>query len=207
MLRGHPNLYRSDGLVDLVNRFLPVNNLSELSTQFEACTVNIDDARLDFHSAGDPRKVLVASASLPGVFKPVVINGSRHVDGGIASTLPVHRAHDLGRDDDLRLRLPGRHQASATRLKCRLSVCSRRRSLSRARSSRRRMITSNVIRLPAPDIQGIGLFDFSQGSRLIAEGHDLVAAFLAEQPQSDSAAQPVQLPESSSIDTSRMRYF
>jgi hypothetical protein len=41
----------------------------------------------------------------------------------------------------------------------------------------------NVISLPAPDIQGIGLFDFSQGSRLIAEGHDLVAAFLAQQPQ------------------------
>ena len=28
VVRRHPNLYRSDGLVDLVNRFLPVNDLS-----------------------------------------------------------------------------------------------------------------------------------------------------------------------------------
>jgi hypothetical protein len=41
----------------------------------------------------------------------------------------------------------------------------------------------NIIRLPAPDVQGIGLFDFGQGSRLIAEGHDMVAAFLRDHPQ------------------------
>ena len=182
VLRGHPNLYRSDGLVDLVNRFLPVNNLSELSTPFEACTVNIDDARLDFHSTGDPRKVLVASASLPGVFKPVVINGSRHVDGGIASTLPVHRAHELGATTIFAFdcRAGTKHQ-----LPTEMSALG---VLTSSIAVTREILTPShdhldVVRLPAPDVSGIGLFDFSQGSRLIAEGHDLVAAFLAERPQ------------------------
>ena len=182
VLRGHPNLYRSDGLVDLVNRFLPVNNLSELSTPFEACTVNIDDARLDFHSTGDPRKVLVASASLPGMFRPVVINGSRHVDGGIAMTLPVQRAGDLGATTifafDCRA---GTKHHLPTDLSA-LDV------LTSSIAVTREILTPshdhlNVIRLPAPDIQGIGLFDFSQASRLIAEGHDMVAAFLQDHPQ------------------------
>jgi NTE family protein len=182
VVRGHPNLYRSDGLVDLVNRFLPVNNLSELSTPFEACTVNIDDARLDFHSTGDPRKVLVASASLPGVFKPVVINGSRHVDGGIATTLPVQRAYDLGATTIFAFdcRAGTKHQLPADLSALGVltsSICVTREILTPSHDH------LNVVRLPAPDVSGIGLFDFSQGSRLIAEGHDLVAAFLAEQPQ------------------------
>ena len=182
VLRGHPNLYRSDGLVDLVNRFLPVNNLSELSTPFEACTVNIDDARLDFHSTGDPRKVLVASASLPGVFRPVVINGSRHVDGGIAATLPVQRAHDLGATTIFAFdcRAGTKHQLPTD-----LSALG---VLTSSIAVTREILTPshdhlNVVCLPAPDVSGIGLFDFSQGSRLIAEGHDMVAAFLADRPQ------------------------
>ena len=154
VLRGHPHLYRSDGLVDLVNRFLPVNNLSELSTPFEACTVNIDDARLDFHSTGDPRKVLVASASMPGVFRPVVINGSRHVDGGIAVTLPVQRAGDLGATTIFAFD-SGPAPSITYRLNCRLSVCSRLRSLSRAKSLRRRMTTSTSSACRRPTVRAL----------------------------------------------------
>jgi len=182
VLRGHTHLYRSDGLVDLVNRFLPVNDLSELSTPFEACTVNIDEARLEFHSAGDPRKILVASASMPGVFRPVVINDSRHVDGGIAVTLPVQRAGDLGATTifafDCRAgtkhHLPNDLSALGVLTS---SIAVTREILAPSHDH------LNVIRLPAPDVHGIGLFDFDQGSRLIAEGHDMVAAFLQDHPQ------------------------
>ena len=182
VLSSHPNLYRSDGLVDLVNRFLPVNNLSELSTPFEACTVNIDDARLDFHSTGDPRKVLVASASLPGVFEPVVINGSRHVDGGSPRPFSCHPGPRSRRRRSIAFGA-GQNQASATYR----DIGAWYANVVDSTVTREILTPShdhlNVIRLPAPDIHGIGLFDFSQGSRLIAEGHDLVAAYLAEHPQ------------------------
>jgi NTE family protein len=181
VLRRHPHLYRSDGLIDLVNRFLPVDDLAELATHFEAGTVNIDDSRMDFHSTGDPRAVLVASASLPGIFPPVVINGSRHVDGGIAANLPVQRARDLGATTIFAFdcRAGTKHQLPAD-----LSALG---VLTSAISVTREILTPshdhlNVVRLPAPDTHGIGLFDFSHGDRLIEEGHDLVAAFLEEHP-------------------------
>jgi NTE family protein len=181
VLRHHPHLYRSDGLIDLVNRFLPVDDLAELATHFEAGTVNIDDSRMDFHSTGDPRAVLVASASLPGIFPPVVINGSRHVDGGIAANLPVQRARDLGATTIFAFdcRAGTKHQLPAD-----LSALG---VLTSAISVTREILTPshdhlNVVRLPAPDTHGIGLFDFSHGDRLIEEGHDLVAAFLEEHP-------------------------
>jgi NTE family protein len=180
--RRHPHLYRSDGLVDLVNRFLPVDDLDELSTPFEAGTVNIDDARIDYHCTGDPRSVLVASASLPGIFRPVVINGSRHVDGGIAANLPVQRARDLSATTIFAFdcRAGTKH-----RLPARLSALG---VLTSSIAVTREVLTPshdhlNIVRLPAPDTHGIGLFDFTQGDRLINEGHELVTAFLAEHPE------------------------
>mgnify|MGYP002084444270 CR=1 FL=1 len=182
VVRGHPHLYRSDGLVDLVNRFLPVNDLADLSTPFEAGTVNIDDARIDFHSTGDPSAVLVASASLPGLFRPVMMDGSRHVDGGIAVNLPVQRARDLGATTIFALdcRAGTRHQLPTD-----LSALG---VLTSTIAVTREILTPshdhlNVVCLPAPDTRGIGLFDFSHGDRLISEGHELVAAFLADHPE------------------------
>lgn len=182
LLRHHPHLYRADGLVDLVTRFLPLDDLTQLSTQFEAGTVNLDDARVDFHSAGDPRSVLVASASLPGVFPPVVINGSRHVDGGIAVNLPIQRARDLGATLIFAFdcRAGTKHHLPAD-----LSALG---VLTSSIAVAREILTPShddpdVIRLPAPDTHGIGMYDFSHGACLAHEGHELVAAFLNDRPQ------------------------
>ena len=173
--------YRSDGLVDLVTRFLPLDDLSQLSTVFEAGTVNIDDARFEFHSTGDPRSVLVASASLPGVFEPVMIDGRRHVDGGIAVNLPIQRAHDLGATLILAFdcRAGTRHQLPVD-----LSALG---VLTSSIVVAREILTPshdhpNVVRLPAPDTHGIDVFDFSQSERLVTEGHELVARFLDGHP-------------------------
>ncbi|MEP7047848.1 MAG: patatin-like phospholipase family protein [Ilumatobacteraceae bacterium] len=180
--RRHPHLYRSDGLVDLVNRFLPVDDLDELPTPFEAGTVNLDDVRIDFHCTGDPRAVLVASASLPGIFRPVTINGSRHVDGGIAVNLPVQRACDLGATTIFALDCKA---GTKHRLPARLSALG---VLTSTIAVTREILTPShdhldIVRLPAPDTQGIGLFDFTQGSRLIEQGHQMVTAFLDERPE------------------------
>jgi NTE family protein len=186
VLRRHPHLYRSDGLVDLVDRFLPVNDLAHLSVPFEAATVNLDEARIDFHSTGDPREVLVASASLPGVFRPVMINGSRHVDGGIAVNLPIQRARDLGATLIIAFdcKAGTKHQLPASMSALGVltsSIAIAREILTPAHDH------ANVIRLPAPDTHGIGIYDFSQSARLADEGHQLVSAFLAERPELTSA--------------------
>lgn len=181
ILRRHPHLYRSDGLVDLVHRFLPLDDLAELPTPFEAGTVNLDDVRVDFHSTGDPRAVLVASASLPGVFRPVTIDGSRHVDGGIAVNLPIQRARDLGATTILAFDCRAGTKHRLPRDLSALGV------LTSSITVAREILTPahdhpNVVRLPAPDTHGVGMFDFSHSFRLAGEGHDLVAHFLETDP-------------------------
>lgn len=182
LLRRHPHLYRSDGLVDLVSRFLPLDDLAQLSTAFEAGTVNLDDGRFEFHSTGDPRSVLVASASLPGVFRPVTINGRRHVDGGIAVNLPVQRARDLGATTIFAF------DCRAGTKHCLPDDLSALGVLTSSIAVAREILTPshdhpNVVRLPAPDTHGIDMFDFSQGERLALAGYNLVTQFLDDHPQ------------------------
>lgn len=177
LFRHHPHVCGSGGLINLVAQFLPLDDLAHLSVPFEAGTVNIDEARAEFHSTGDPRSVLVASASLPGVFPPVLINGSRHVDGGVAVNLPLQRARELGATSIFAFdcRAGTKHHLPAE-----LSALG---VLTSSIAIAREILTPphdaiDVIRLPAPDTSGIGLFDFSQGGRLADEGHQLVSAFL-----------------------------
>jgi NTE family protein len=186
LLRHHPHLYRSDGLIDLVTKFLPVDDLAELTIRFEAGTLNLDGARVDFHSTGDPRSILVASASLPGVFPPVVIHGSRHVDGGIAVNLPIQRARDLGATQIFAFdcKAGTKHHLPAD-----LSALG---VLTSSIVVAREILTPchdhpDIVRLPAPDASGIGLYDFSHGTRLAKEGHALVAAYLEDHPELVSA--------------------
>ncbi|MEP7202396.1 MAG: patatin-like phospholipase family protein [Ilumatobacteraceae bacterium] len=182
VVRRHPHLYRSDGLLDLVKRFLPLDDLSQLSVPFEAGTVNIDKARFDFHSSGNPRDVLVASASLPGVFRPVVIDGSRHVDGGVAVNLPIQRARDLGAAAIFAFdcRAGTKHQLPTD-----LSALG---VLTSSIAVAREILTPthehpSVIRLPAPDTHGIGMYDFSHSAQLVSDGYDLVTDFLQARPE------------------------
>jgi len=179
VIRRHSHMYRSDGLVDLVDRFFPVDDLDQLEVRFEAGTVNLDDVRVDFHSTGAPRAVLVASASLPGVFRTVVIDGRRHVDGGIAVNLPIQRALDLGatRVFAFDCRAGTRHELPAD-----LSALG---VLTSSIAVAREILTPThdhpgVVRLPAPDTRGIGMQDFSHTARLIRQGYELVSAFLQQ---------------------------
>ena len=156
---------------------------------FEAGTVNIDDARIDFHSTGNPREVLVASASLPGVFRPVVINGSRHVDGGIAVNLPIQRARDLGAAMIFAFdcRAGTKHQLPAD-----LSALG---VLTSSIAVAREILTPthehpNVVRLPAPDTHGIGMYDFSHSAQLDHRRPRTGDRVPAGASRADVAAQP-----------------
>jgi predicted acylesterase/phospholipase RssA len=104
------------------------------------------------------------------------------VDGGIAVNLPVHRARDLGATLIFAFDCRGgtKHQLPAH-----LSALG---VLTTSIAVTREILTPShdhleVIRLPAPDTHGIGIFDFSHGGRLIDEAHELVAAFLARHPE------------------------
>ena len=46
--------------------------------------------------SGDTGQAVGASASIPNVFRPAIINGKRYVDGGLTAPVPVSAARQMG---------------------------------------------------------------------------------------------------------------
>jgi len=96
LVRRDTHLYEPDGLRDLVDRVGPAADLSELAIPVHIVTTDLFSGQPVWWTSGNPRDVLVASACLPGLFPPVPLGDSLHVDGGVTCPVPVQRAVDIG---------------------------------------------------------------------------------------------------------------
>jgi NTE family protein len=96
LVRRDTHLYEPHGLRDLVDRLVPASDIADLAVPVHIVTTDLFNGQPVWWTSGDPRQILVASASLPGLFPPVEIGGSLHVDGGVTCPVPVQRAIELG---------------------------------------------------------------------------------------------------------------
>ncbi|HEX3542090.1 MAG TPA: patatin-like phospholipase family protein, partial [Acidimicrobiales bacterium] len=116
-------------------------------------------------SSGDAIECLLASAAIPGVFPPVVIDGRSLVDGGLAAPAPVTQAVDLGADvvyvlptmNDSPLQ-PPRSAPGMISLSVAHMLGHAAQSEIRANASR-----CTLYLIPPPVMRGISLFDFRHG--------------------------------------------
>src|SRR4029077_6419362 len=96
VVRRDAHLYEPDGLRHLVTRLVPAGDLADLAIPVHVVTTDLLTGQPAWWTSGDPRDVLVASASLPGLLPPVALGDSLHVDGGVTCPVPVQRAIELG---------------------------------------------------------------------------------------------------------------
>lgn len=90
----HAYLFSSDALQRLIQSWIPVSRLEELSTPVRVTTTPLASSAATYHDHGPLEQLLLASAAVPGVFAPVVLTDadgrhSTHVDGGVADLVPV----------------------------------------------------------------------------------------------------------------------
>lgn len=78
-----------DGVRDFLEEVLSVKNIEELKTPFIAAATNLSRGEAHYFKTGDIADAVIASASVPIVFPPVVIDGEQYVDGGLVNNLPV----------------------------------------------------------------------------------------------------------------------
>ena len=69
-----------------------------LPVAFRCVAVELPSAEEVVLSQGSLSRAIRASMAIPGVFKPVVIDNRRLVDGGMMNNLPVDVARDMGAD-------------------------------------------------------------------------------------------------------------
>ncbi|HDO26739.1 MAG TPA: phospholipase, partial [Bacteroidetes bacterium] len=87
--KNKPGLLDMEKYQTYFKEYFPEDSFESLEKQLYITATNLEDGRLDFFSSGELINPLLASAALPPVFAPVLINDKLYVDGGIMNNFPV----------------------------------------------------------------------------------------------------------------------
>ncbi len=182
IVRRCDHIYDPGPLRSLIRTLCPLADLADAPIPVHVVTTDLDLGLARWWTRGPAHELLYASACLPGLFPPVVIDGRRHVDGGVLEPVPVQRAVDTdasvvyllgqnfgpGEDDPPRM--------AALHVLLRSFGVSRYARLPDPTSLAR--MGQRVVVVPGAPTVGIDITDFSQTRRLIRESVSRAHRFL-----------------------------
>lgn len=93
-----PGVVEGARLQAYVNTTLGGRAIEALAKPFAAVAAERESGRMAVFNRGNTGIAVRASASVPGYFWPVTINGRAYVDGGVASRVPAALAREMGAD-------------------------------------------------------------------------------------------------------------
>lgn len=77
-----------------LREWLPLHNLEDFPIPISVVCTDFDHGKAVSFTSGEATERVVASCSIPIIFKPVKINGVNYVDGGVLSNLPAWAIRD-----------------------------------------------------------------------------------------------------------------
>ncbi|MDE7412240.1 MAG: patatin-like phospholipase family protein [Muribaculaceae bacterium] len=88
------SFFRLNRFGKLLESWLPVKNLEETKIPVVICATNLEKGTSVGWCKGEIVPRVIASCSIPIIFKPVKINGYHYVDGGVLRNLPAWAIRD-----------------------------------------------------------------------------------------------------------------
>ena len=85
-------------LQDYVNKQVGNKPIEQFPIRFAAVATRLDNGKRADFIKGNTGQAVRASCSIPNVFVPALIGGTKYVDGGLISPIPVQTAKDMGAD-------------------------------------------------------------------------------------------------------------
>ena len=73
---------------------IATDDFSSLKLPFYCAVSNLNTGKIEYKSEGEVIRWVIASASIPIIFEPQVVDGSTYVDGGLLKNLPVAPVRD-----------------------------------------------------------------------------------------------------------------
>lgn len=85
----HGGFFKSDGFKSFLEKHLRARNFEDLKIPLYAVATDIEHGESHTFSKGEIIPAIVASCSVPIIFRPVEINNHHYVDGGLFKNFPV----------------------------------------------------------------------------------------------------------------------
>src|SRR3954469_14771947 len=97
-VRTGTHLHSTRALRERLQQELGDLTFAELAIPFQCCAASIERAAEHWFTEGPVADAVVASAAVPGLLPPAVVDGEHYLDGGIVNSVPVGRAVECGAD-------------------------------------------------------------------------------------------------------------
>jgi NTE family protein len=187
------HLYTPDGLRSLIRACVPLRDLADTAIPVHVVTTDLRAGSPVWWTSGDPVEVLAASACLPGLFPPVSLDGSLHVDGGVTCPVPTQRALDLGASRVWVLDVAREYHGWTDERMTAMDVLLESFAIARSHLGRREPVTGagqRVVSLPPLRIGRHDLADFSKTSALLSAGREAGRAMIAAERSAATTLRP-----------------
>ena len=176
------HLYSNRGLRAIITGNVTVVDLADTRIPCHVVTTDLIAGEPVWWTSGRPEDVLLASACLPGIFEPVPLADSLHVDGGVSCPVPTQHAIDLGATRIWVLDVASEFHGWADARMSAMDVLLESFAISRSHLGRRSPIAGahqQVVNLPALRIGRHDVRDFTKTARLLAAGREAGRAMIA----------------------------
>jgi len=92
--RNKPGFLNTENFYDNFKEYLPKDNFNSLKKPLFVTAVNVVTGKLKIFHKGELIRPVLASASFPGVFSPMKIDGAYYIDGGTLNNFPIEPIKD-----------------------------------------------------------------------------------------------------------------
>ena len=169
-------VFKGEALQQFVNDAVAQRPIESLKRPFAVVATDLKSGDSILFRTGNTGMAVRASATVPGIFQPVSINGHEYVDGGLSSLVPVRSARQMGADVVIAVDIsarPGNHAVRGT-----LDILLQTFTIMGQNLARFELKEADVV--IRPQVGGVGPADFQARHDSILEGEKAAQAALPQ---------------------------
>ncbi len=82
-------IFSLEGLQNVLNKEIGVDKIEDLEIPLIITATNLNTGKTEYIEQGPLTEAVLASSSIPVIFRPIVMNGHKYSDGGLLDNLPL----------------------------------------------------------------------------------------------------------------------
>lgn len=172
-------ILKMDTVENLFKLYLGHNEFSKLKIPLSVAATDISKGKSVYFSEGELIKPIMASACIPGMFEPIIINNKPLLDGGILNNLPIE---PLDGTCDFVIGVNCNHLPEEMKIRNMKNLIERSVIMAMNYNVYSRESKCDFF-IEAPGLGKYGVFDIKKAPELFQAGYDRTMQYIEENPE------------------------